>query len=146
MIKVLDNDPSVGVVGPSTSRTSTFQTVRRAELCSQFWTDGQIDAFAFRYTTRNRGFAPVEMGYVGGFAFVITRSAWKASGGFDPALTGYGNEVDLCQRLRKHGFRCVWTKESYIHHFGESSFQQYFTSEELRNQRKMAQRFIDSKH
>jgi GT2 family glycosyltransferase len=146
MIRVLNNDSSVGVVGPSTSNTSTSQKVRRAELCCLYWTDRQIDDFAFRYTSKYRGISTVEMDYVGGFAFIVTRSAWKASGGFDTTLTGYGNEVDLCRRLRKMGFRSVWTRESYIHHFGESSFKQYFTSEELRNQRQLATRFINSKN
>jgi GT2 family glycosyltransferase len=84
--------------------------------------------------------------FVGGFAFFITRAAWNAGEGFDPELSNYGNETDLCLRLRNKGLRCVWTKESYIHHFGESSFKQYFTEEELRRQRIEAQLFIDSRN
>lgn len=144
MVKVLRNDPGVGVIGPATSRTSTAQVVRRADLCRLYWSDGQIDDFASRYTTRHKGLGPVEMDYVGGFAFLVTRSAWKDSGGFDPKLSAYGNEVELCRRLKKKGYRTVWTKGSYVHHFGESSFRQHFTSAELHSQRVAAKRFIDS--
>ena len=52
MVKVLQDDHGVGVVGPSTSEASTRQVVRRARRCRLYWTDGQIDEFAFRYTHR----------------------------------------------------------------------------------------------
>jgi GT2 family glycosyltransferase len=84
------------------------------------------------------------MDYVGGFAFLVTRAAWKDSGGFDPDLSAYGNEVELCRRLKRKGYRTVWTRESYIHHFGESSFRQHFTSAELHSQRLAAKRLIES--
>jgi GT2 family glycosyltransferase len=145
MVKVLQDDHSVGVVGPSTSETSTPQIVRRANHCRLYWTDGQIDEFAFRYTARHKEAAPVDMEYVGGFAFMVTRSAWKESGGFDAQLSAYGNELDLCRRLKKRGYRSVWTRASYIHHFGESSFLQHFTSEELHQQRVVASRYVDTK-
>jgi GT2 family glycosyltransferase len=145
MVKALQADPRVGVVGPSTSRTSTHQKIRRAEVCSLYWTDGQIDEFAFRHTTQNQAAAPVDMEYVGGFAFIVTRSAWIESGGFDPHLSNYGNEVELCRRLKERGYRILWTRSSYIHHFGESSFLQHFTSEELHQQRVLATRYIDTK-
>jgi N-acetylglucosaminyl-diphospho-decaprenol L-rhamnosyltransferase len=145
MVKVLQDGPGVGVVGPSTSEASTRQVVRRARRCRLYWTDGQIDEFAFRYTSRHQKSAAVEMDYVGGFGFIVTRSAWAESGGFDQRLPAFGNEVDLCRRLKKQGFRCLWTKASYIHHFGESSFLQHFTSEELHLQRVVASRYIDNK-
>ena len=87
----------------------------------------------------------MDMEYVGGFAFIVTRSAWKESGGFDPQFSAFGNEVDLCRRLKKRGYRSVWTRASYIHHFGESSFLQHFTSEELHQQRVVASRYISTK-
>ncbi len=145
MVKALQTDPRVGVVGPSTSNASTRQKIRRAELCRLYWTDAQIDEFAFRHITRNQAAAPVDMEYVGGFAFMVTRAAWKESGGFDPNLSNFGNEVELCRRLNGRGYRTLWTRSSYIHHFGESSFLQHFTSEELHHQRVMASRYIRSK-
>lgn len=145
MVKALQIDPRVGVVGPSTSNTSTRQKLRRAELCRLYWTDGQIDEFAFRHITRYHADAPVDMEYVGGFAFMVTRAAWTESGGFDPNLSNYGNEKEWCRRLKVLGYRILWTRASYIHHFGESSFLQHFTSEELHHQRVMADRYIDTK-
>lgn len=145
MVKALQVDPRIAVVGPSTSSTSTCQTIRRAELCRLHWTDGQIDEFAYRYTARNHRATPVDMEYVGGFAFIVTRSAWTGSGGFDSNLSNYGNEKELCRRLKKRGHRILWTRSSYIHHFGSSSFLQRFTSEELHYQRVAADRYINAK-
>lgn len=145
MVKAIQSDPRVGVVGPSTSNTSTRQKLQRAELCRMYWTDGQIDEFAFRHTTRNRAAAPIDMEYVGGFALIVTRTAWTDSGGFDPNLSNYGNEVDFCRRVKGRGYRVLWTRSSYIHHFGESSFLQDFKSEELHHQRVQATRYINTK-
>jgi GT2 family glycosyltransferase len=145
MVTTLRTDPRIAIVGPSTSCTSTRQTIRRAELCCLYWTDGQIDEFANRYTMQNSGSSPIDLDYVGGFAFIVTRPAWVESGGFDPHLSNYGNEADLCRRLNKRGHRILWTRSSYIHHFGSSSFLQRFTSEELHRQRVVASRYINAK-
>lgn len=145
IVEAFKEDPQIAVVGPSTSRTSTRQAIRRAEHCRFYWTDEQIDEFARRYVVRNSGRSPSDMDYVGGFAFFVTRSAWTESGGFDSHLANYGNEAELCLRLKRMGHRIAWTRSSYIHHFGSSSFMQQFTAEELHHQRVMAGRYIKTK-
>ena len=39
-------------------------------------------------------------------------------------LECYGNEKELLIRIRKAGYRTVWKKGCYIHHFGKMSYSQ----------------------
>jgi GT2 family glycosyltransferase len=47
--------------------------------------------------------APHEVGFASGAALVVRRAAWDAAGGFDPAYFMYGEDLDLCLRLRLAG-------------------------------------------
>jgi GT2 family glycosyltransferase len=61
--------------------------------------------------------------WVGGFALFIRRGLWEQVGGFDRNLPDYGNEVELCGRVAQEGYRRVWVRNSYIHHFGGQSYR-----------------------
>jgi GT2 family glycosyltransferase len=57
-------------------------------------------------------------------AFMITRSAWLALGGFDERAFGkfaWGADVDLCLRARVAGFGVYATELAYINHFGRQT-------------------------
>jgi GT2 family glycosyltransferase len=140
-------DPKIAITGPSTSHCSTAQMVRRAELCRYHWNDAQVFDFAGRYVA---GLPPrpwVDLPDIGGFALFIRREIWEQFEGFDPHLPDYGNEVDLCMRISKNGWRLVWTKDSYIHHFGGLTYSSArFGSNFIRSRSLHAQAYIDQKH
>jgi GT2 family glycosyltransferase len=115
-------DENIAAVGPSTSRSSSRQQIRRATYCRMYWSDRQICAFAKKYVSSRPQRAWVDMDYVDGFAFFIRRRVWEEVGGFNTEIPDYGNELELCERIRKRGYRIVWTANSYIHHFGKSSY------------------------
>jgi GT2 family glycosyltransferase len=84
---------------------------------------------------------------VGGFALFIRRSVWEECGGFDPNLPHYGNEVELCKRISKQGWRIVWTRNSYIHHLGGQSYSSPAYGKEFTfSSSQQAQEYIDRKH
>jgi GT2 family glycosyltransferase len=61
-------------------------------------------------------------------AFMITRSAWLAVGGFDERSFGkfaWGADVDLCLRARVAGFGIYGTELAYINHFGRKTANQF---------------------
>ena len=60
-------------------------------------------------------------------------------------LPDYGNEAELCNRVLNRGSRCVWTRNSYIHHFGHSSYYQITDPIEMRRKRRAAQAYIDNR-
>ena len=57
-------------------------------------------------------------------AFMITKSAWLAVGGFDERSFGkfaWGSDADLCLRAREAGFGVYATEMAYINHFGRKT-------------------------
>lgn len=142
--EAFDSDPQIAVTGPTTSRASTKQTVRRAEYCRHYWTNNQICAFAERYISKQQPRSWVDLPTVDGFAFFIRRIIWEEFGGFDPRLIDYGNETELCKRLSETGFRIVWTQNSYIHHFGEATYSRIMSTNEIRQKRIAARDYINS--
>jgi GT2 family glycosyltransferase len=115
-------DATIGVVGPTTSHSATEQMLRRAMHCRHYWSDNQIFAFAEKYVGSQKPRSWVDLPEIGGFAFCIRRELWEQLHGFDENLPDYGNESELCVRVRKLGLRVVWTQNSYIHHFGGQSY------------------------
>jgi len=51
------------------------------------------------------GTAAREVGFASGAALVVRREAWNATGGFDARYFMYGEDLDLCLRLRLAGWR-----------------------------------------
>jgi GT2 family glycosyltransferase len=120
--EVFEYDQKIGVAGPSTSYSGNFQAISLATKLGPCWNDNQICAFAKRLLTQFQEPAVVDMTWVAGFAFFIRRSLWEQLGGFDQNLPDYGNEIELCSRVAENGYRIVWIRNSYIHHFGQQSY------------------------
>lgn len=61
-------------------------------------------------------------------------------------LPDYGNESELCMRLNKKGYRLVWTCRSYVHHYGQRSYGQVRSRDQIQSARLNSQVYIDSLH
>lgn len=58
-----------------------------------------------------------------GFCILIRRSLIKKYGLFDKIFgKGYGEEVDFCMRIKKHGYQSVLSNRSYVFHHEARSF------------------------
>jgi len=141
-----EEKPSIAVTGPSTSCTASEQSIQRAEYCRNYWTDSQIYAFAKKYISKQEPKSWIDLPSLGGFAFFIRRSIWEEFAGFDAGLPDYGNESELCKRLSSRGFRIIWTKNSYIHHFGQTSYGSIMNQDMMKERRLAAQAYIDNLH
>ena len=142
--EAFDSDPQIAVTGPTTSCAATKQSIRRAAYCRHYWTNSQICAFADKYISKQGPKSWVDLPSLGGFAFFIRRSIWEEFAGFDTGLPDYGNESELCKRLSSRGFRIIWTKNSYIHHFGQASYGNIMSQGMIRKKRLAAKAYIDS--
>lgn len=67
-----------------------------------------------------------------GFAMLIKRHVWDATGGMDEDFApGYFEDDDLSMKILKIGYRLLFCKNSFIYHAGSQSFSQYSNINEL---------------
>jgi GT2 family glycosyltransferase len=143
--EVFDSDQRIGVAGPSTSYSGNTQTLPLALGCRLYWNDSQICAFARDLAAGCPDPVWVDLAWASGFAFFVRRGLWEELGGFDANLTDYGNERELCRRVSELGYRSVWVRNSYIHHFGEQSYGT-LGEETISSRKRAAERYIARKH
>ncbi|SFC61534.1 hypothetical protein SAMN05421747_11669 [Parapedobacter composti] len=61
---------------------------------------------------------PCDIFWASGAAFFIRRSCWEASGGFDADFFAHMEEIDLCWRLKRMGYRIGYCPQSVVYHVG----------------------------
>lgn len=130
--EAFEQDQNIGVAGPSTSYSGTRQEQELARNLGLYWNDNQICAFAERLLTECQEPIVLDLPWISGFAFFIRRSLWEHIGGFDQKVPDYGNEVELCGRVAASGCRMVWIRNTYIHHFGQRSYQSVIGEDGIR--------------
>jgi N-acetylglucosaminyl-diphospho-decaprenol L-rhamnosyltransferase len=59
-----------------------------------------------------------EAGWLSGSCLLVRRSAFEDVGGFDPGYFMYFEDVDLCDRLAKHGWSCLYVPTASVVHVG----------------------------
>jgi len=133
--EAFESDTRIGVAGPSTSRSGTRQALRVARDCRFEWNDNQICGFADRLRKSPLLRTSIDLPWIGGFALFARRSVWQELGGFNQNLADYGNEIELCNRVRRAGHRTVWVRRAYIHHFAAQSYGQVMARQEIEQRR-----------
>lgn len=146
VIAAFQSNQTIGIAGPATSLTVGPQTVNRACHCRHYWSDEQIWSFAERYARRHHESPPIEVPFVGGFAFFIRRTLWAELNGFDVNLADYGNEMEFCRRAVKSGVRIVYSNASYIHHLGSESYGRTIGEAIILKRGLEAKAYVDRRH
>jgi N-acetylglucosaminyl-diphospho-decaprenol L-rhamnosyltransferase len=59
-----------------------------------------------------------EAGWLSGSCLLLRRTAFEQVGGFDPAYFMYFEDVDLCDRLGRVGWSCIYVPTSVVVHSG----------------------------
>lgn len=96
-----DNERLLVDVGVSVSRWAERLTLIDADELDQGQYNARSDFFA-----------------VNSAGMLVRRDVWEALGGFDPALPGTGDDVDLCWRNRLAGHRVVVVPAAKMRHAG----------------------------
>ncbi len=96
-----DNQRLLVDVGVSISRWAERLTLIDADELDQGQYNARSDVFA-----------------VNSAGMLVRRDVWEALGGFDPALPGTGDDIDLCWRNRLAGHRVVVVPAATMRHAG----------------------------
>jgi N-acetylglucosaminyl-diphospho-decaprenol L-rhamnosyltransferase len=59
-----------------------------------------------------------ECGWLSGSALLVRREAFESAGGFDPKYFMYFEDVDLCDRLGRGGWRSIYVPSAVVEHSG----------------------------
>ena len=127
MIKFMDDHPRAGACGPLLlNADGTLQVSCHPMLTPwrEFWRLLFLDQLWRRATydmpswdmKRSR-----DVEVIKGACFVLRREALDQVGLLDQRYFMYTEEVDLCYRLRRAGWRLVWIPQACVTHFGGGS-------------------------
>jgi GT2 family glycosyltransferase len=64
---------------------------------------------------------PGKIAWVTGASMFIRRQVYTALRGFDPDFFLFGEDIDFCLRLRKHGYEIGFVHEAEVRHIGAAS-------------------------
>jgi N-acetylglucosaminyl-diphospho-decaprenol L-rhamnosyltransferase len=127
MVKVLDSDPTVAVVGPliRTPEGERYPSARQFPSMIDAAGHAMLGQFSaqnpFTRAYQHADLAleidtvtPVD--WVSGACFLVRRTAFEQVGGFDEQYFMYLEEVDLCWRLGKAGWKVVYAPAAVVTH------------------------------
>lgn len=118
MMKVMDNE-KIAVVSPSTCQCGSRQKLSEYTDKRYDYSDVDIEGVASEVWDKY-GEELVDTD-VSGFCYLLRKRAWQEVGKFNEFFSFYGQESELNHRLVKGGWRVVWAKGIYVHHFGGHS-------------------------
>jgi len=125
LIEIMNRDKNIGVVGCKLlNRDGTIQysAKRFPNLLSEFlniFFFGRIFLNSkFSYIIRAGDFETVDVDWVSGALGLFRREAYEKAGGFDERFFYGGEDADICYRIKKLGYRVVYTTKCSAVHLG----------------------------
>ena len=123
LIKYMDDNPDTAACQPKILSWSDRGSFEYAGAAGGF-----IDKFGYPFC-RGRVFSLIEKDegqydsltnifWSSGACMVVRSTAWKESGGFDPDFFAHMEEIDLCWRYHKLGYRVAFIPGSSVYHVG----------------------------
>lgn len=108
-------DPQCGVVGPKILYADTPDRIWYAGGEMSFWT-GTMWHRGIRETDRGQYDVSSETGYVTGCCLMIRREALERVGMLDESYRMYGEDADLCMRVRRAGYSLRYAPAARVWH------------------------------
>jgi len=120
-IEIMEKDPKKGLVGFKRLVLGTKDLLDGIGgdlyLCGRVKLIGALEIDKGQYDH-----VIEDLDYIGG-AMVLRREALKKTGLFDPHFFIFSEDIDLCYRLRKNGYKVVYIPYSIIYHKGQSTLK-----------------------
>jgi GT2 family glycosyltransferase len=119
------DDPMVGMVGPTTNRTGN-----EAQVDADYRTWGEFSSFASARAREHAGEA-FEIPTLTMFCVAMRLGLYQRIGPLDERFqTGLLEDDDYSRRVRGAGYGLLCSDDTFVHHFGETSFGKLVASGE----------------
>ncbi len=123
LINLMESDETIGIASPKIMDLKQSEKFEYAGAAG-----GMMDALGYPFC-RGRLFDSLEedqgqydgiaeVFWASGAAFVIRNTLWKKMGGFDSSYFAHQEEIDLCWRIKRAGYKVVVHSDSVIYHLG----------------------------
>lgn len=123
LVEVMRSDGTIGAAMPKLRSYDRREYFEYAGACGGF-----IDALGYPFC-RGRIFGTVEKDggqydtvrdifWATGAAMLVRATLWRELGGLDEAFFAHMEEIDLCWRLHRRGYRVVVVPQSVVYHVG----------------------------
>lgn len=127
LVRHLDRDASLGMVGPSTN-----EIANEARVEVGYRELRHLDAWARAYTRGNAGRAE-EIPMLAMFCALLRRDVFDRIGPLDERFeVGMFEDDDYAMRLTAEGLKLAVARDSFVHHAGRASFRMLPEGEYLR--------------
>ena len=123
-------DTGLGAVGPkllNADGTLQVSVYPAPTLGSEFWRlfhlDGLVPVSCYPHAALEK-LDPRPVDVIMGACLMVRRAVLDQVGLFDTDYFVYSEEVDLCERIRKAGYRLMWLPAAQVTHYGGRSTSQ----------------------
>ena len=115
LVDLMDKHNEVGVVGPKIYYSEKPDTIWHAGGYVNFLT-GKIAHYGIRKKDSEKWNEIREVDFVSGCALLIRNEIFDRLGGFDKSYGLYSEDVDLCYRVKRMGYKVYYMPEARIWH------------------------------
>lgn len=130
LVDFLDQRPEAGAAGAKNLKPDGSLQISshpRPTLSREFWRLLHLDAlssYAVYPMAKWDTNQPQEVDVVGGACLLLRKEVLEQVGFLDEDYFMYSEEIDLCYRIQRAGWRIYWVPQAEVVHFGGQSTQQ----------------------
>jgi GT2 family glycosyltransferase len=127
LVRHLESDPSLGMIGPSTN-----EIANEAKVAVGYRDPEDLEPWARAFTRSHAGRAePIDV--LAMFCVLIRKNAYDSVGPLDERFAvGMFEDDDYSRRVRAKGLHIAVARDSFVHHWGRGTFRMLPEEEYLR--------------
>jgi N-acetylglucosaminyl-diphospho-decaprenol L-rhamnosyltransferase len=157
LVEMLDARPDIGLVGVKQldGDGELYPTVRRFPNAGRAFAEafipeglaGRPSSIGERHTDLATYDGEIECDWTTGAYMLIRREALLGSGLMDERLFLYGDEPDLCIRIKRSGWRIIHSpRMTIVHHAGKAGIKPKLVAQDVFARRVYAEKYFSAPH